>query len=227
MPCTTLGGDMQGGVHFFEGRLEQIGKGDDHTVIQAPYKIMRLRTVPDADYGEHQQVGNCSRQNTAEVLAPVPGGPFAKSLHRLGQRERVEQIITHPCTEGDMPAPPEISQRGGKIRLAEVGHHLNAEQLRDTQHHVDAAGKIRILLQRIEQDRQQCHRPGEGGIVPVKDRGNRRRSQVGNGILFHRTEQDHKEGTLGALPLPRMRGGQLGLHCSVPVDGALDQLREK
>ena len=63
---------MQGGVHFFEGRLEQIGKGDDHTVIQAPYKIMRLRTVPDADYGEHQQVGNCSRQNTAEVLAPVP-----------------------------------------------------------------------------------------------------------------------------------------------------------
>ena len=126
-----------------------------------------------------------------------------------------------------MPAPPEISQRGGKIRLAEVGHHLNAEQLRDTQHHVDAAGKIRILLQRIEQDRQQCHRPGEGGIVPVKDRGNRWCSQVGNGVFFHRTEQDHKEGAFGALPLPGMRGGQLGLHCSVPVDGALDQLWEK
>ena len=188
---------------------------------------MRLRAVPDADYGKHKQVGDCSGQHTAKMLAPMRRGPLAEALHRLGQCKGIEQVITHPRTQRNMPAPPEIPQRGRKIRLPEVGHHLNAVQLRNTQYHINAAGKICILLQRVQQNGQQCHRTGQLGVIAVEDGGNRRGGQVCDGIFLHCAEQKQEQCTLGTLPVPDVTGSELRGHLSVAVDGTLDQLREK
>ena len=41
-------------VELFENGLQQVSQRNDKTVIQTPGKVVRLRAVPDADYGKHK-----------------------------------------------------------------------------------------------------------------------------------------------------------------------------
>ncbi len=119
--------------------------------------------------------------------------PFAEALHRLQKGERVENVVAHERAEADVPAAPEITERDAEIWLAEVWRKFNAEDLRDAGDDIDPAGKIRVLLGRIEQDseyddatRKRIHRPVEECRDVVGE-------HVRDGVLFHEAEENEKQ----------------------------------
>ena len=71
----------------------------------------------------------------AEVLL----APFAEALHRFCKREGVEEIISHPRAEGDMPAAPEIPKGNAEVRLPEIQIQLDAEKCGNAADNIDAA----------------------------------------------------------------------------------------
>ena len=58
-----------------------------------------------------------------------------------------------------MPSAPELLDGSGKIRLPEVVFQIHAEDLRDTSGDVHAACKIRIDLDRIEENGSYDRQP--------------------------------------------------------------------
>src|SRR5260370_24112758 len=78
----------------------------------------------------------------ADHERPVRAVPEASEQHREHQiavraalavaaaPEWNVQVVAKPGAEADVPAPPEILQAGGEVRLTEVHHEMKPEQLR-------------------------------------------------------------------------------------------------
>ncbi len=174
MEAAGPGPEMKESVQFLKDGLRQVAESDDDAIVKPPEDVMDLRSVPQTDDEEDKNIGNAGGKNTSGVPSEVFRAPFPKTLHWLQEGEWVENIVTHECAEADMPAAPEIAERNTEVRLAEIGHELNAEDSGDAGDDIDAAGEIRILLGGVKQDpkhddasRKRIHRAVEecGNVV--------------------------------------------------------------
>lgn len=184
---------MEDLIQFLPEGLRQVAEGDDDTVVQSPEDVMHLRAVPQTDDKKDENIGNAGGKNAACVFSEMFRAPFAEALHRLQKGERVENVVAHERAEADVSAAPEITERDAEIWLAEVWRKFNAEDLRDAGDDIDPAGKIRVLLGRIEQDseyddaaRKRIHRPVEECRDVVGE-------HVRDGVLFHEAEENEKQ----------------------------------
>ena len=60
--------------------------------------------------------------------------------------QRNVEIIAEPRAQADVPAPPEILQARGEIRLAEVDHEVEAQQLRAAAGDIAVAAEVAVDL---------------------------------------------------------------------------------
>ena len=90
---------------------------------------------------------------------------LAHAGNRAGQREGIEHVVAHPRAQTDVPAPPEIAEGDGEIRPLEVRRKLYAEELGDARHQINAAGKIRVLLEGVKQHTDDDDRAAVGALV--------------------------------------------------------------
>ena len=161
---------------------------------------------------------------------PQPGKrPHHRQVqHPAGTRHAVAPqrdvyIVTKPCSQADMPAPPELGNAAGNIGILKVFGKMKAENTPQANGHIAVAGKIKVQMQHIGQRIQPAkqHRALLGRLEL--------RYQcvqcVGQQHLF--AEACHKAGKPGGQILP---GGaarvQLLAHIGIAHDGACDQLRK-
>ena len=124
-----------------------------------------------------------------------------------------------------MPAPPEICDRAGNIRIVEVFREGEAEHPAKTNRHVRIAGKIKVDLEGIGKSAQPCRQRGQ------RSWRNRRRllpqlsDAVGQQHFFDNAAQEAPRSRVKALP-----GFTAVLQCiayiDVPHDRPRDELRE-
>ena len=67
-----------------------------------------------------------------------------------------------PAAQTHMPPPPELMERFRKVRHIEILAHGDAQHPRQTQDHVNDAGKVAVQLQRIQQHGRQRIRASVG-----------------------------------------------------------------
>ena len=63
--------------------------------------------------------------------------------------ERNIDIVTEPVGQGHVPAPPEISDGAGNVRVIEVLKEIKAEHLAKTDCHIGIAAEVKIDLEGI------------------------------------------------------------------------------
>lgn len=98
------------------------------------------------------------------MFADVCRCPRGERLHGWTQSHRIKDIVAHPGTERDVPTMPKIGNGDREIGLAEVLGHLDAEELRDAAHHIDATGEIGVLVNRIQEDAIDDDTSRRGGV---------------------------------------------------------------
>ena len=69
--------------------------------------------------------------------------------------ERYVDIVSKPGGQGYVPSSPKFRDALGKIRVSEVAHQVDVEQLGRADGHVGIGGKITVDLE-CETDRGQC-----------------------------------------------------------------------
>ena len=123
-----------------------------------------------------------------------------------------------------MPAPPEIRDAGGQVRIAEILHEREPEHLAEAARHVGIAGKVEVDLERIG---DEAH---PGAQYPVllrrgRQRGPERAHGVGQQQLFG--QPDEKLADAPGKPVDRQPLlVQLRLDVHISHDRPRDQLRE-
>ena len=182
--------------------------------------------MPDAD----DEVDDERRQRRGEDLArraaDVRSGPAGEFAEAPGERDGVEHIVAHPRAEGNVPAPPVVGERRGKDRAAEVLRHIDAEQARDAAGNVDAAGKIAVELDAVEQNaaRDDC---AAVGAVVLDDGVDQHGGPVGDDELFEVAPQAQLDAEFEVAPVEAPLGRQLRRELVIAADGPLYHLREE
>ena len=125
-----------------------------------------------------------------------------------------------------MPAVPIIRQCCGKIRLAEVLDHVNSEDLRNGAGYINSAGKVRINLQRIKQDRKAQRRPGER-LRGLRNRTDRRSSVIRNHQFFKQAPQRELQAVFDAGKVGMVLFQKLTRQLVIPADRPLQELRKE
>ena len=113
----------------------------------------------------------------------VCAGPAGESAEGFRQRQRIKHIVAHPRAERDVPAPPVFRQGHCEDRAAEILGHVNAEHPRDTARNIDAAGKIAVELNAVEQNAAGNDRAAVGAVFR-DDSVDQHSRPVGNDELF-------------------------------------------
>ena len=218
----------QGAVPVGKGlvaALQQRGHGQDQAVVEAPEEVVGGQAVPDAHKKKDQDVAQGGGKRARKLgMAGFEGAAHAGN--RCGQGEGIEDIVAHPGAQGNMPAAPEIAQGDGKVRTAEVGRQLDAEELGNAGHQIDAAGKIGVLLQGIHEDGDDDDAAAVALRVceDFRDQG---QGAVSQNFLFEEAPENQKEAPLIAVYVKGMGLNELPLQLLKAGNGALDELGEE
>ena len=182
--------------------------------------------MPDAD----DQIDDEGRERRGEDLAAraldMRAGPAGESAERLRQRQRIKYIVAHPRAERDVPAPPVFRQGCGKDRTAEILGHVNAEHPRGAARNVDAAGKIAIELDAVEQNAAGNDRAAVRAVFrdhSVYQHG----GPVGDNKLFEVAPETQLDAELQIAPVQTALRQKLRSKLVVPADRPLHHLREE
>ena len=125
------------------GQQEQLFYSQQHKVVQAPADKVPVRAVPDAgEQLHHEQVEDLALQALAVAA------------------ERDIHILPEPAGKGHVPAPPELGDGCGDIRVVEVCGEVEAQHLAHANAHHGVAGKVKVELQAIGDDAQPHQRGG-------------------------------------------------------------------
>ena len=126
-----------------------------------------------------------------------------------------------------MPAPPEIAQGDRKVRPFEVRRERNAHLLRDAGDQIDAAGKVAVLLQGIQQHAQHRHRAAVCPRLRAEDGVHRRQRAVRDDHLLEQAPNHQQKAALQVVPVKGMALPKLRRELIVAPDRSLDELREE
>ena len=125
-----------------------------------------------------------------------------------------------------MPAAPVVGERGGKQRSAEVERHIDAEHARDAACDVDAAGKIAVQLDAVEQDAQRDDRTAIRAVFH-DDVVYQNSRAVGDDDFFEVTPERQLNAELKILPAQLALREELRAELVEAADRALHHLREE
>ena len=125
-----------------------------------------------------------------------------------------------------MPAPPIVGQGCGEQRTAEILHHVDAEQARHAARDVDAAGKVTIQLDAVEEN-SSCDHSAAVGAVFGDDIVYQNRGAVGNDELLEIAPERKLEACLNVRPAETVLCRQLRGQLAIAADRPLHHLREK
>src|SRR5437773_2244604 len=104
---------------------------------ESPDDEIPTRAMPGAGEKEHDpQIANCVPRT--ETIAA----------------KRDVDVVAEPCRQCDVPTPPEILYRDGRIGVIEIFRKAEAEHSRNPDSHVGVAGEIKIDLERVAGDAQ-------------------------------------------------------------------------
>ena len=201
------------------GQQEQLFYSQQHKVVQAPADKVPVRAVPDAgEQLHHEQVEDLALQALAVAA------------------ERDIHILPEPAGKGHVPAPPELGDGCGDIRVVEVCGEVEAQHLAHANAHHGVAGKVKVELQAVGDDAQPHQR---GGCIGKAHKGGGRAVRNADDVCPQSTDgirQQHLFGKakgeqghalfdlLQAVAVPVYV--QLVRDIAVFHDGAGDQLRE-
>ena len=182
--------------------------------------------MPDADDEVDEEGRGGGRKDLAGRALQVFSGPFSEFSERFRQGKRVEHIVAHPAAQRDVPAPPIVGQGCGEQRTAEILHHVDAEHARDAARDVDAAGKVAIELDAVEENARRDHGPAVWAVfqddIVDQDRG-----AVCNDELFEIAPERELEARLKIRPAEIALGRQLRGELAIAADRPLNHLRKK
>ena len=199
---------MRQNRHFFElFEKENLFQNQKHRIVQSPKQKCPVCAVPEA--------GECPDDENIQYL---PGQAAAVAA------EGDIEIITEPCAERHMPAPPEFRDALRDVRIIEVLQKLKAEHPPETDGHIRVAGKIKVELERKGERAEP--RSGKAQLrssgIDIPERAD----VVGEQYLLPETNGKplHAGGKLFGAETPRAK---LGGHVLIPDDRPGDQLWEE
>jgi len=73
-------------------------------------------------------------------------------------------VGAEPSGERDMPAPPELGDRAGDIRIVKVFGEMEAEHLPHADGHVGVTGEVEVDLEGEGADTEPCRGGGSGEL---------------------------------------------------------------
>ena len=198
---------------------EQLFKGQQNKVVQAPADKVPVCTVPDAgEQLHHEQVEDLPLQALAVAA------------------QRDIDILAEPAGKGHVPAPPELGDGAGDIGEVEVLGEIKAQHLAHTDGHHGVTGKIKVELERIGDDTQpdqrrgrigQAHKGGGRAVGNADDVCPERADGIRQQDLFCQTEGKQGHAFLDLLQAVTMLVNvQLGRDIPILDDGARDKLGE-
>ena len=164
-PCGGFIVDVQRRFPAQKRPFQQKGGRNEHAVPQTESNIAEVRPVPDADDQIDDERRKRCGKNLAACALDMRAGPAGKFPEGLGQRQRIKHIVAHPRTERNVPAPPVFRQGHCEDRAAEILGHVNAEHPRDAACDVNAAGKIAVKLNAVEQNAAGNDRAAVGAVL--------------------------------------------------------------
>ena len=131
-----------------------LGQNHEEAVEHTPDHEVQVQAVPDAGDEPGGDGGHINGQTLAEI-AQLCSAPLAQVTHGAGHGDGVEDVILHPHTQGDVPAPPVLRDVLGEVGADEVLGQFDAHGLSQTDGHIDAAGEVTVDLHGVEQAQQQ------------------------------------------------------------------------
>ena len=198
---------------------EQLFKGQQDKVVQAPADKVPVCTVPDAgEQLHHEQVEDLPLQALAVAA------------------QRDIDILAEPAGKGHVPAPPELGDRTGDIGEVEVLGEIEAQHLAHADGHQGVTGKIKVELERVGDDTQpdqrrgrigKAHKGGGRAVGNADDVCPERADGIRQQDLFCQTEGEQGHAFLDLLQAVTMLVNvQLGRDIPILDDGARDELGE-
>src|SRR4051812_21756169 len=112
-----------------------------------------------------------------------------------------------------MPASPELTDAGGKVRPVEILRELEPERVGTTERHVGVTGKIAIHLHGVTNRRQPKRGGGKSGGVQ-KDRIDDQGNAIGQDCFLEQPAQKKLQAELKAWPVEMFSGADLGQKLS-------------
>ena len=177
-------------------------------VQTAPDEVGQPRAVPQAADEEGY--------NQVSVLARLAAPAAA---------QRNIDVIPQPLRQADVPPRPDVLDRVGKERLAEVFRQVQAQHLADAQHNVGVAGEIGVELHGEQHAAQQQLGAVKGGGVG-KDCIHNNGGAVRHGQLFKVAPRAALYAAPDPVRIPDSGPVQLRHQGAIAVEGALRD-REK
>ena len=174
---------------------------------RAPHDVAPGRAVPEPaeDHGRKQV-----EQGAALPATRPPEG--------------VVDEVSQPPAEGHVPAPPIVSDAGGRIRVVEVVGNLEAEQQCAAAHQVHVAGKVAVDLHRVPEHRHPQRRRG----VVLRHLEDIADTEIEQERSEHhpleQTGQDERDGERQLLDAGRRRPLDLRQQVASPADRTDQQL---
>ena len=182
--------------------------------------------MPDAHQQKHQNVAQRGGQGAGDVRTGLFLERLAHAGNRAGQREGIEHVVAHPRAQTDVPAPPEIAEGDGEIRPLEVRRKLYAEELGDARHQINAAGKIRVLLEGVKQHADDDDRAAVGALV-AENRFHQRQGTVGDHLFLEPSPEHQQQAALDTVKVEAVRRDELAFELVKARNRSLNQLREE
>ena len=139
--------------------------------------------------------------------------------------ERDVEVLPEERGQRDVPAPPEVCNAVGDVRVVEVLLVLEAEHAAEADGHVGVGGEIEVDLERVAQDAEPGAEDGQVREVSVEERGGDFTGDVREDSLL---EQTHEKAQNTFPNLFSMQGPLADLRLDVHVfdDRSGDELRE-
>ena len=125
-----------------------------------------------------------------------------------------------------MPSVPEIGQGHGKIRSAEIGRQLKAEQFTNADGNVNSAGKVAVLLERIKE--HGGHNDGAAVGAGIGENAiHQKQGPVSDDPFLKESPEHEQKCPLVLVQIKGMLPGKLFPELIKPGNRALNELREK
>ena len=182
--------------------------------------------VPEAQQEPHDEKPDAQRQLLSLLFAEELFPELSKALEGLSPKQGIHEIVPEPVAQGNVPAPPELRIGAREKGLFEIFRKPDAKELSGSQHHIHAAGKIRIKLQAVADSRKDQIASVIDLQIPV-DPIDEYRQPLRKHQLFKEAPQEPGQAVqqVFRLEAPPFRKGPCKL--SVAVDGALYNVQEQ
>ena len=145
----------------------------------------------------------------------------------MAAAKRLIEIVAEPARQRDVPALPELAERGRAIRLHEIRLEVIAEQARNADGDVAIAGEVAIDLHRVAIKREQEIGPRIGARIEEHAVDQLIREIVGDHHLLEQPEQDQHDAVRDHGAIELGLGLELRQEIGSADDRPGDELREE